>query len=1254
MKCKACHGESLGRDICSHCSSIFNDNIQCRGCGSLYEGNSICKPCLSIFSENDLECRICFLKFSRKYNLLKHLKADHHANVMQKNFHCDSCNEIFNSSILLASHVRYHHASSTSQPFIKTEKYAFEKALIEINICEKNYEHNYNLCFAKIFSLVFKELCKQLDRLKTLKFNLSAEICFVKETSEGEFSYTSAFFNSSTVTLLSSEELELIIQNSFEQIKKQIEDFSERGSNWSFFTINYLRINIAFYRWGKLAPRGYIPLPDKLKHRKGLLNIQNNDGQCLIYCILAKRHHPSKNASRASAYHPFMNSLNLNGIEFPVVINQIPKLEKQNNLSINVFSYDDGNVFPSYMSKHPGNGEEIDVLHIYNNVDSHYVLITDFNKFMSSVTNHHGRKYFCRRCLAFFNDHSKYIVHERLCNKQKEKVIEFPKEGQKIRYFEYSFEETVPYSIYADFETILVEPDRGGSSTDGNTTFINKHEISSFCFIIIKAGKILRQPFVYRGKDAGKIFLKTILDVTKPLFKELSIIVPLVRTTEDEQVFRSQKQCYFCFKLFSNEKEKVRHHHHATGQFIGASCFNCNLKCQKPKFIPVFFHNLKSFDAKFIFQEIEWVSRGSKIKIIPKTSDEFMSFEIDHLRFLDSFQFLPASLDSLAKSLKTSDCEYLIAKAVFNEHQLPYMLRKGVFCYDYMDSFEKYNETCLPSKDKFYNSLNNQEISDEEYLYAQQVFRGFECKNLGDFSNTYMIQDTVILSEIFEAFRKMCLCYYGLDPCHFYSLPGFTYTAALKFTRVECDLIRDPNMFLMIESGIRGGLSMVSHRHAIANNKLMKNFNPHQPSSFIAYFDVCNLYGYALKSFLPQKDFQFDIVENFNDEKIKLLDDEGDDGYIFQVDLEYPRHLHRAHDAFPLIIDHLTITPDLLSPYNWSIYEKFEEKPLARDIKLCPNFRKKEYYVVHYRLLKYFLEMGIVCSKIHHVIKFKQARFLESYINFNSIKRMESKTNFERDLFKLIVNSLYGKTIESLRGRINVEIVNSKRELDFRVKKPLFKCAKILGENSALVVRDKNKIIQNRAQYIGFVILDIAKLHMLKWHYGTMSTLGVDYKLLYTDTDSLIYQIFTDNLFEQLKHIGDQCDFSNFPTDHILYNQNNASVPGKMKLEYATSLIREFVGLRAKLYSIEFDNNTQIRRVKGVRKIAVQLKLHHDDFVKVLNDKIKKFIEFKLFKRSFDRVYTVSQRKLALSCSDNKRYIHDNGISSNSYFYDPC
>ena len=218
-----------------------------------------------------------------------------------------------------------------------------------------------------------------------------------------------------------------------------------------------------------------------------------------------------------------------------------------------------------------------------------------------------------------------------------------------------------------------------------------------------------------------------------------------------------------------------------------------------------------------------------------------------------------------------------------------------------MDSWNKFLEVRLPRIEEFYSRLNMSGISDDDYEHTKKVWEEFDIRNLGEYHNLYLKTDVILLSNVFEKFRDVCLGNYGLDPAHFYTAPGLAWQACLKKT---LDLIGDVDMLLMFERGIRGGITQVVKRYTRANNKYMEDYNSNEPSRYLQYLDANNLCGWAMSQPLPTGGFRWVDIKP---EEVKELSDREDQGYLMEVDVLYPRELHDKHNDLPFMCNRMKI-----------------------------------------------------------------------------------------------------------------------------------------------------------------------------------------------------------------------------------------------------------------------------------------------------------------------------------------------------------
>ena len=451
-----------------------------------------------------------------------------------------------------------------------------------------------------------------------------------------------------------------------------------------------------------------------------------------------------------------------------------------------------------------------------------------------------------------------------------------------------------------------------------------------------------------------------------------------------------------------------------------------------------------------------------EIKCIPTNTEKYISFSLGNLRFVDSVNFLLSSLDKLVKG---SDEFPIMYRTVAEETKRRLLLKKGIYPYEYMDSFERFGETELPEKEKFYSSLSGKGITDEEYAHAQEVWATFGCQNLGDYHDLYVATDVLLLVDVFENFRKVCQEKYGLDTAHYYSTQRLSWDALLTKTGVELELLTDLDMHLFIERGMRGGISMVSKRYAKANNPLAERYNPAEPTNCITYLDGNNLHGWAMSLPLPKTGFHWKRAMP-TEKQIMKMKWNSKKGWIHEVDFEYSEELHDAHNDYPLAPEKNALKSEQMSEYQRQLMADLD-LTMPNTEKLVMSLEDKEKYVVNYKNLQFYLSQGMRLEKVHRVIKINQEPWMEPYIRMNTEFRKQAKSDFETDFYKLMNNSVFGKTMENLRNRTDVKIVRDWETDKIRklVSSPSFDRITIFGNDMAGIHMHKTRLVLKKSVY---------------------------------------------------------------------------------------------------------------------------------------------------------------------------------------------
>ena len=1115
---------------------------------------------------------------------------------------------------------------------------------------------------------VERQLSILLNEMKGLKYVETLKVTFEKISSDVIIE-KSAYFNSASQTIINQVGISESLKISSENIINKIAQWISEGSGWTVKEINDHYLNIAKYK--PMKGSSYIQLPEELRNSaKGLINMKNKDNECFRWCHIRHINPQEKFPQRIKKVDKqYIEKLDYSGIEFPVCVKHYNKIEKQNSININVFGYENKQPYPIYISKEK-NEDHMELLLITENKNNHYVLIKDFNKFMYNQTKHEHRKHFCMHCLQCFSSDRVLSNHKDICIQVNgTQAIKMPtKDNNILKFNNFHKQQNVPFVIYADFEAITEKIH--GCQQEGKKSYTEAYQKHTDCGYGYKVvccydDKYTKPIQLYRGENAVYKFMENMLEEVKWCKKVMKkyFNIPLKMSKEDEQAFKKSTRCHICDKKYTEEDVRVRDHCHITGVFRGSAHQDCNLKLKiKPEEIkiPVIFHNLRGYDSHFIMQKLGQIVKNHtyknnkgedkqmNINAIPNNMEKYMAFMlVNHLTFIDSFQFMSSSLDKLVSNLPAEALKYTGER--FKNEKLSLMTRKGVYPYDYMDSFSKFNKTELPTKEEFYSILIDEHISNEDYTHAQNVWNTFKLQTMGEYHDLYLKSDILLLADVFENFRRTCVQYYKLDPCHYFTSPGLSWDAMLKMTNIKLELMTDINMFQFIEKGMRGGISYIANRYGKANNKYMKEYDEKAPSKYIMYLDANNLYGWAMSQYLPTGNFRWMTEKQISKLNVAKYNDNSEKGLILEVDLEYPKELHNLHNDYPLAAERVCVNKNMLSDYCKKIATKYNiSTGLVH--KLIPTLSNKEKYILHYRNLQMYIDLGLKLKKIHRVLEFNQSPWLKQYIDFNTQKRSQAKNAFEKDFFKLMNNSVFGKTMENIRKRVDVRLITDGKKLLKMSSKPTFVCSKIFNEDLVAVHKIKEVLTLNRPAYVGMCILDLSKTLMYDFHYNYIKQkYGDKAKLLFTDTDSLTYEIETEDVYKDFWNDKDKFDNSDYPESSQYFSKANKKVIGKFKDEAAGMPIKEFIGLRSKMYSYKKENNKVEKTAKGIKKNIIKGNIKHEDYKQVLFKNEQMQHTMKTIRSERHELGSYEINKISLSCFDDKRYISENGINSLSY-----
>ena len=907
-------------------------------------------------------------------------------------------------------------------------------------------------------------------------------------------------------------------------------------------------------------------------------------------------------------------------------------------------------------NNYKSSGEQVNILYY----KGHYMLCKDISIFTRTSDN---TTFPCLQCMTSFSSEQALKNHLNNCQENEAVRNTFPKEDY-LKFNKWFYKNKVPFTIYCDFEAYNVI---------GN----NEKEQKPLCwgmYIHSNYPELFKSTYYqWYGEDSSKKFTETIEHLQNHFSQLLKTNNPIQPLTYDEDIkFQNEKTCYYCGKELV--EDKVKDHDHLNGLYRGAAHNSCNLNANKFRynFVPLYFYNGSKYDFHLIVKDLfsSETLQKLRINILCKTEEEYFSMQFGCIRILDAFRFFtPYSLGFMGKTLKSDQCKILTS---YNLKPL-----KGIYPYEYLTGdINRINEIMqeqkLPSYENFYSSLKQSNITKDDYAEAEKNWKELNCNTMYDYTMKYLQIDVLILADLFENFRDMCTDYYGIDPCYCYSSPGLTWLAGLKHTGVKLKHYKENtyDKLLFFESGIRGGVSSVlgnryvkcynkkvepenyghmkeitsqeeekllsifsmSEKGLITDDEKNQKFDEFMRENYLLYYDFNSLYSSCMIQELPTGEMEW--CHDLSYERTY------DNGFVYEVDLEYPDEIKDTTKYYPFCPENKTPKIEDFTEYQKSIMPK-NYRPSK---KLMLTQSNKEKYVVEGRMLDWYLDHGMILTKVHRKLTYEKSKWLKNYIEFNIEKRKEAKRkkdDFGNVFFKLMNNAFYGKTLENVRNRQNIEIVYNNERFQNLTRKPTYKRTTRFSDNLCAMHLRRSIVKHDKFNYIGFTILELAKMFMYKFIYDYLApAYGENYKLHFSDTDSVFLELtipFNSSLEAEIDKIKD-----------IIHPSDLCKVKDELNEEFIT----EAVFLKAKCYCYEStkkDTKRENKTLKGISKASIANQITFQDYKNVLfTNQIKNADNYRLNSNKH-RIYLKEENKLALDPFDDKRRIQGDGITTLPY-----
>ncbi|XP_065226437.1 uncharacterized protein LOC135849786 [Planococcus citri] len=1214
------------------------------------------------------KCDKCDATFSKKYNVTRHLDTKHSVKQPEP-INCAYCGTTFKRKDNLIVHIKRLHPdidSSFEEPPLKkpsTQKRceicdvfvgldgflhhvqsfqhleALKNGPVNANVEITKTAFNSRIVTYKIYTekdiddiknylettktLMLRIIDDYVQLYKAIKFNLQLHVKYMKDTS----SIDDKVFNTKNLIYDYGEDFtEIFYDQLIKPLVNQSEEFQEYDSGWTFVEVDFVEINVAKY--DPFYGSSYIALPQWVKQKHAVINVTNYDKACFAWSIMSalfpvgRQKHPD----RVTSYPHYSKMLLLDEITFPMKITDIPKFESLNPLiSVNVFGLEDEKIIGPVYHTRKRKEHHINLLYIRNDIgEGHYCWIKDMSRLVGSQINHKkSRKYICDGCLMNFNSNEKLQTHQELeCSKT---VVELPEDERYLKFR--SFHKTIklPFVIYANFDT-LANPVNGWSADDADSStssYGTFHEPYGFAYYVhCSFDSEFNKLRLYHGPNCISVFwsqLQKDLEWIYVCYKshEISESIPYPKISVEDS------KCEVCDKPFAAKDAEEPVYEYA--EFCHDPTHPRNNANQRLKFfVPVVLHRLTEHHANFLIREVGYDK--DEIESVPYSSEKRISFSkrvkvdktIVKVRFTDSYRFLAANLPVLARNLTNEEFR-LLGIEFPDEEELQFVKVPGIFPKDLLNGNESAFEIrSIPPKQDFTDTLSGVELSDDDYHRIQTIWGKFKCENLGDYADLCMKIDVLHLTDVFESFRTTCMSNYLLDPVYYYNVQHFSWDAMLKTTNASVELLTDFEMLQFFKNSIRGGLSQCSKRKAAANNKYMLDYDSDKDSSYLMYLTANDLYGWAMSQSLPIGKFRWLSESEINSFDVRNIPEDGPTGYVLEVDLEYPDHIHDLHSDFPFC------------PEKQNTFES------SKDTKLIASVQNKSNYILHLRNLTQCLSNGLILTKIHRILEFEQSKWLKSYIDTNHNLSVNSVQYFHKKFYDSMNKSILETTLENIDTRTDLKLISSwdnvknKRGAQYHINLPNYHTSFIFNENLVAIESEKLRVKYDKPFHLGFCILEYCKLPMYNFHYAFMKpTYDTNVELLYTCTNSFIYQVNTDDLYQDIKSHLDLFDTSDYPDcNRYQIPLRNAKLMDKFKDLFGGKLLLEFVGTKSKSYGYVVEDDKPLKQENDMTNFTTYLEnissiLHHINTVRF-------------------NVYTQLVSKLNLYCNDDKRFVIPN------------
>ncbi len=778
---------------------------------------------------------------------------------------------------------------------------------------------------------------------------------------------------------------------------------------------------------------GQVPVPDRLRNSKyRIWSIHcNGDGRCFKYAALALLlKEQLKNLDKRWVVTKLKNMdhlLDWSGIEWPFSLSQVNKFLSQNpGISLNVYTLKNNSLLPMVLTKKICS-RHLDMLYVKSSGLGHFFPMGDLDAVLSSFNNStKKRQYHCRTCLYNMGTIDRRNEHEKYCQQLDTRTkVRMPTSREKVLKFRrWNYTLKLPVIAFASFSTMqkpidneqrkrTLHTETGHCNlADKGQQITHEHHITG-CSLLVVHTTLPQEPTlkVFQGPNAVPEFLTEVKKQSDHVVKKImKINHPPDFNEKACDLLQNSNSCCICHKKFEPSDRVVLEHTHLkpTDNINGWACNVCNLSKRYLRTLPIFVHGFSKFESRLLTKHL----KGINVRVLAQKVDCILCMHIGNARLLDSNAFFSKSLDGMCQDLVgVSPDHFKLIKHFFQPKHESELLNYAQFlpyCRDYISSWDKLSETEFPSREQFFDKLNNCHISQKKYFFLHNLFCEENMQDLSQFEHFYLRHSSMVLGDTFIHLRDYLFEHTEIDMATQITLAGHAWQHTLKMADCPITLIESLDLHIFTTLCQKGALTHMAGRHAKANTPTQpSDFDPSKPESHIIHLDHHSMYGLWLMSSLPIGSYRELSRNELASIQLESIDQDAEFGFMFLGSISWPWTEHTKLIHLPPCPRLLRVDESHMSSTQKKMYQLMGHTTIKPETKLCGSLYDVDSYYGHSSEFQIYLALGAKIE-LKRGMTFRQYPVFKSAIQFNMRMRRSTDHKFLQAIWKKITCFAYG------------------------------------------------------------------------------------------------------------------------------------------------------------------------------------------------------------------------------------------------------